>query len=327
MTRKNYVWKIGEELPELAPHSLAKHRIYRRYIERYIEILTASSGQEELNLTIVDGYSGGGAYRLGRDIVEGSPLIMLRAVLAAEFKLNTALPKGFKINAHFYFTDTVRDHCAFLVEEIRKSEFSERLDRTVFVRHGDFNELAPNIIDEIQQRQKAHRSLFFLDQNGWSQVSFDTVRRILRELKNPEIFLTFSVDALIDYLSEKKLDLRAFGVIDFNQDLVRELVRVGEEEQSGWRTVIQNTLYAHIQQATGAPHYSPFFVKASEGHRAYWLLHLSKHHEARNEIGNIHWEEANASIHHGGAGFHALGFSHSRDPFQLALGSVFAEPR
>src|SRR5260221_12735413 len=106
MTRKNYVWKIGEELPELAPHSLAKHRIYRRYIERYIEILTATSGQEELNLTIVDGDSGGGAYRLGRDIVEGSPLIMLRPVLAAEFKLKTARHQGLKIKAPLDFPTT-----------------------------------------------------------------------------------------------------------------------------------------------------------------------------------------------------------------------------
>jgi three-Cys-motif partner protein len=78
-------------------------------------------------------------------VVEGSPLIMLRAVLAAEAKLNAARAKGFRINAHFYFTDTVQDHCAFLMEQIRKSEFSNRLNQTVFVRNGDFNDLAPKI--------------------------------------------------------------------------------------------------------------------------------------------------------------------------------------
>lgn len=326
MTRKNYAWKLGADVPELAPHSQAKHRIYGRYLERYIEILTASSAQEALNITIVDGYAGGGSYRLGSELVEGSPFILMKAVAAAEARLNASRSKGFRINARFYFVDTEADHCEFLKEEIRKSEFRDWLGQNVSVHVGDFNQLAPSIVDDIRKRQTAHRSIFFLDQNGWSQVAFQTVRTILADLKNPEIFLTFSVDALIDYLSEKNLDLAAFGVVDARPDFLRELVRIGEAQQAGWRVLIQNALYAHIQRETGAPHYSPFFIKTSEAHRAYWLLHLSKHHEARNEIGNIHWSETNASVHHGDAGFHALGFSQARDPNQLALGSVFDAP-
>jgi three-Cys-motif partner protein len=326
MVRKNYNWKVDEPLPELAPHSSAKHRIFARYLERYIGILNATSAQEELNLTIVDGYSGGGAYRQGNEIVAGSPLIFLRAVATIEAKLNLTRSKGFKINAHFYFTDAVSAHAESLIEELKRSEFADELGRTIFISSGDFNDLIANIISKIQTRQTAHRSLFFLDQNGWSQASFQTIRTILYHLKNPEIFLTFSVDALIDYISEKKYDFRSLAAVDITPEFVREIVSIREEDQAGWRTVIQNTLYAHIQNQTGAPHYSPFFIKASENHRSYWLLHLSKHPEARNEMGNIHWAESNASVHHGGAGFNALGFSTTRDPYQLALGSVFDEP-
>ena len=105
------------------------------------------------------------------------------------------------------------------------------------------------------------------------------------------------MDALIDYISEKKYDFRSFAAVNITPEFVREIVSIREEDQAGsGGTVIQNTLYAHIQNQTGATHYSPFFIKASESHRSYWLLHLSKHPEARNEMGNIHWAESNASV-------------------------------
>jgi three-Cys-motif partner protein len=105
MKKKHYDWKVGEALPQIGAHSFAKHRILRRYIERYIEIVTATSWQEQLNITFVDGYAGGGRYASGRETVIGSPLIFLEAVAAAEAKLKAARPKGFRINATCIFVD------------------------------------------------------------------------------------------------------------------------------------------------------------------------------------------------------------------------------
>ena len=56
-----------------------------------------------LNLTIVDGFSGGGLYRLGNSEVDGSPLRLLRAVEAADQALKTARAKGFSVRADFFF--------------------------------------------------------------------------------------------------------------------------------------------------------------------------------------------------------------------------------
>jgi three-Cys-motif partner protein len=73
MTKKHYDWKLGTALPKIGPHSLAKHRILRRYIERYIEIVTATSWQEQLSITFVDGYAGGGRYASGRETIPSGP--------------------------------------------------------------------------------------------------------------------------------------------------------------------------------------------------------------------------------------------------------------
>jgi Transposase DDE domain group 1 len=117
--------------------------------------------------------------------------------------------------------------------------------------------------------------------------------------------------------------MQAFGEIDIDPALVQELVRLKQAEQLGYRVLIQNGLYSHIQSVTGAPFYSPFFIKSPDAHRSYWFIHLSKHREARNEIGMIHWAENNTTIHHGGAGLHALGFTPGRNFDQMTMDYVF----
>jgi three-Cys-motif partner protein len=324
MSVKHYDWKIGTALPKIGAHSFAKHRILRRYIERYIEIVTATSMQEQLNITFIDGYAGGGRYASGRETVAGSPLIFLEAVAAAEAKLNATRPKGFRINANFIFVDRNNAHTEFLRTEIERSPFAAELDHSIHIWTADFNERVNDIVLAVRARSpRAGRAIFLLDQYGWSQVAFRSIRTILQELQKAEIFLTFSVDALIDYLAERSLEMKAFGEIDVDPELVRRLIQTKQEEQAGYRTLIQNGLYSHVQLATGAPFYSPFFIKSPDAHRSYWFIHLSKHREARNEIGMIHWNENNTTIHHGSAGLNALGFAPGGDVDQMTMGYLF----
>jgi hypothetical protein len=174
---------------------------------------------------------------------------------------------------------------------------------------------------------RAGRAVFLLDQYGWSQVAFRSIRTILDQLQKAEVFLTFSVDALIDYLSVRSLEMRAFGEIDVDPGLVCELIQVRQDEQVGYRVLIQNSLYSHVQSATRAPFYSPFFIKSPDAHRSYWFIHLSKHREARNEIGMIHWKENNTTIHHGGAGLHALGFTPGANIEQMTWNISLTSPQ
>ncbi len=324
--KKHYAWTKDKPPPGIEPHSLAKHRIFRKYLSRYIEIVTANSSQEVLRITFVDGFSGGGLYKTRDGLVPGSPLILLETAAEMETKLSVGRPKGFKIDARFIFIDENKHNTDYLRAQIELSPFKDRLDKTIQIWTGDFNTLAGNASRIArQQSPRAGRAIFLLDQYGWSQARFAAIRQILNALEKAEIFLTFSVDSLIDYLSENSLDMRAFGNIDMDRGLVREIVGIKEAEQVGYRSLIQNVLYSHVQQATGAPYYSPFFIKSLEAHRSYWLIHLSRHPEARNEIGMIHWDESNSSVHHGGAGLNSLGYTPDANPEQFSLEFNFDE--
>jgi three-Cys-motif partner protein len=65
MPRENHKWVPGEEPPKIRPHSLAKHRVIDAYLRRYVDVLTQNRRIPEFRLTLVDGFSGGGVYRVG----------------------------------------------------------------------------------------------------------------------------------------------------------------------------------------------------------------------------------------------------------------------
>jgi three-Cys-motif partner protein len=187
MSPRHYDWKIGEPPPELGAHSRAKHTIFEQYVEIYIDRLTRMPAQTMLNLTLVDGFCGGGIYRDGSGIAEGSPLRLIHAVERAEAALKAARTKGFTIHIDCFFVDENEQHIAFLKDLLIKRGYGSRLEQNIFLRHSSFEDVLPNIINFIMQKGPAQRSLFFLDQYGWSDVRLATIRKILTSLANPEI--------------------------------------------------------------------------------------------------------------------------------------------
>jgi|TARA_R110000796_G_scaffold126216_4_gene240950 three-Cys-motif partner protein len=303
----------------LGHHSKSKHRIIDRYVREYLRICTSTPVQECLNITIVDGFAGGGRYSYGDSEVHGSPLILLEAVAEVQDHLNRSRQKGFEIRTDFLFVDIDRRNTDYLRSVIEDSPFAGDLEKSIHIWTADFNERVDEAIMLVKRRSpQKGRSLFLLDQYSWKDVTFQSIRQILGQLEKAEIFLTFMVDALIDYMSDKRVEMQGYRNIEVDPGFIRELTQE-KTESKAWRTLIQNTLYTHLQEATGAEFYSPFFIRSPEAHRSYWFLHLSRHREARNVIGNIHWEENNISLHHGRAGLQALGFTGKADPMQLML--------
>ena len=45
-----------------------------------------------------------------------------------------------------------------------------------------------------------------------------------------------------------------------------------------------------------------FFIRSTQGHGDFWLLHLSMHQKARDVMTEVHWKHSNTFIHYGGEG-------------------------
>ncbi|RJF78064.1 three-Cys-motif partner protein TcmP [Azospirillum cavernae] len=318
-----YHWGPGMALPELGEHSAAKHDIYSTYVDRYVATLTKRHVQSQLRMTIVDGFCGGGLYSMGEKVIDGSPLRLLTAIDQAR-ELLIARRSDFVLDVDFVFIDENRNHVAFLTDQLVKRGYSSLIGTKIRLIQSTFEEAIPDVISTIKKKGRAHHSLFFLDQYGWSDVKLLTVRKIMGELANPEVILTFMVDSLINLLHDRTSSLSALAAIDYKREDVRALLDIKNEYgQKGWKRAIQNTVYRHILSCTGAAYYTPFFVHPPESHRDYWLIHLSKHHQAREEMGNVFWATNNTMEHFGGSGFDALGFDPNVDVRQGMMDYLF----
>ena len=144
-------------------------------------------------------------------------------------------------------------------------------------------------IREVNARTGKRRALFFLDQYGYADAPLAVVRRIITNVDGAEIILTFAVDALINYLSDEDSFAKAVKPVELSRERILELKKLWEQSPADGRNVVQNALFDHVARITGAPYSSPFFVRSHTSRRAYWLVHLSKHHTARDVMGEIYW--------------------------------------
>lgn len=322
MAGDKYEWILGSTPPPLEEHSRAKHDVFRGYLHRYIEVLTANPSHDALNLTLVDGFAGGGLYTDGTGFAPGSPIIMLNKIADMQADFDRTRKKPFRIKADFIFIEKLKPSVEFLRHQISNSIHARNLDQNILILNSTFEQEIPKIIDRIKARGRAHRCIFFLDQYGYNTVSFRSVKRILKELEQPEVILTFNVDFLIDYLSTEDAFLKGITPTGLDRSDVLRMLQI-KDEQRGWRWFIQHFLYSRIVELTGAKYYTCFYVKSPESHRSYWLLHLSKHPRARDEMGLRHWEFHNHFVHHGRAGLRMLGYDSARDINQGELDLEF----
>ncbi|ADB15969.1 conserved hypothetical protein [Pirellula staleyi DSM 6068] len=302
-----YLWIPGEDPPELGQHSLAKHRILRNYLETYVAILTSNRVVEKLNLSLVDGFSGGGAYRspVTGERIAGSPILMLDAMASAEARANEGKTKPFKIDADFYFIEQQKPTIEYLTHEISECESAHGKHEQIHILPGSFAQHIDRVIKEIKSKGRRHRAIFLLDQYGYTDVTLVNIRKIFRELPFAEVILTFAVDWLADFVNESEKFESALRNLELSdkRDL---LVQIRQQHAADWRPTIQHLLHQHFYEKSGADCYTPFFINSTESHRAYWLLHFSKHATARNAMVDLHWSMQNHFQHFGKAGFEML---------------------
>ncbi|CQR42455.1 three-Cys-motif partner protein TcmP [Thiomonas arsenitoxydans] len=321
MALKQYNWKDGPDL--IQQHSVAKHRILQAYLAAYFKTLVSSPTQEEMRLTLVDGFAGGGLYVHSdtKETVKGSPFIFLEATREAEYLINKDRRKKVHLQVDYHFVEPDKHAHQHLDKVLREAGYGDLIGNGIFLHHAKFQDEADSIIEFIKKKSPRNgRSIFSLDQYGYKDVPTNLIRKIFARLPSAEVILTFGVDSFINFASDGKLTQRlldGIGVPDVFQG--RSIDEIKESERD-WRLFIQSTLYRSLVENCGARHYTPFFIRNRNGHGDYWLIHLSQHHRARDVMTEVHWANNNYFIHYGGAGldmFHMVGYDPVHDAAHL----------
>ena len=299
-------WHPDEPPPQIEAHSKAKLIVLRSYLRAYFDRLGKNPNRDEFRLDVIDGFAGGGTFRDGNEVVSGTPLIMLEESEAAKSRLNRGRIKRLHFDFKCYFVDVAAAH----TDHLRKI-LTERGYRTdgegIVVRNCKFEDAVDDIIAEVSRRQpRAGRSIFLLDQSGFSKVGMALVARIFQKLPAAEVILTFASDALVNHLTATPEFIKAVAPLELTESQMHDLIEYRDGD--GGRALVQRTLRDHIRTVTSATYDTPFFIRPTQSRRALWFLHLSRHPTARDVMVQRHWEVQNTFEHYGPGGFGMLGW-------------------
>ena len=315
MAKKEYLWEVGQPPPELHVHSLAKHEVLRTYLNRYLKVLVSNPQIDRFRLTLIDGFSGGGLYlhAITKKELAGSPLIFLEATQDAAREINIERTKPFTLDAHYFFIEENPQTLEYLQKLLVERGYEALLtEGRIKPLQGEFANRANDVIEFIQQKGRKGRAIFLLDQYGFLDVPFPLLRQIFSALPNAEVILTFAVDAFGNFLTDSpqtRSRLAKMG-LDGRLNLTRIAAAKGASDR---RFSIQAELSPIFYKESGARFYTPFFITSRESNRDYWLVHLSMHARARDEMVKLHWQLQNHFRHNGGAGLNMLGYDPSKD--------------
>lgn len=304
----NFQWKPGSPLPKFEPHSDRKLQVIEKYLDSYFDTVVPNPATEVLRITIVDAFCGGGAYADSAGRRAGSPIVALEAVENAKRRLNAGRKKPLEILPEFYFSDSNPHHVEHLRELLIAEGYGSELGRTIFLSVTLADDAIRDVVPKIEARQRAGRALFILDQCGWKQVSMSSISLIFKRLSKAEVVLTFSIDALLNYLDTGLVviphDIEQFGI---DTSFLSNWDEWKRDSQRG-RSTAQHFVMETIRIRSGARFFTPFMLYSSVDHRWMTVAHLSQSQTARDKMLSVHWDAQNSFRHFGAGSLFELGF-------------------
>lgn len=318
-THDKYAWRVGSPPPIVEQHSVVKHKIIESYVREYILTLMSRATIPKLQLTLVDGFSGGGAYLAedGSGVVDGSPLLMMRAVREARARLNTGREKPREVAVDYEFIDLEPDTVSYLSQRLRARADEGAIEQADLARtrvsRGDFLRELPRLTTLVQQRRMGEHAIFVLDQYSYDKLPMDAIAGILHTLQGAEVILTFNVGSLITFLSDYAANRRPMENIGLAKHIPWNQLRTIKADRQ-WRQVLQRHLAYGIRTEAGARFSTMFFVRPLGANPwDYWLIHLSNRYKAHEVMKNLHWSHGTEFGHELEPGFFMQGYDANRD--------------
>jgi len=284
-TPDSTVWKID-------PHTTAKHRLLRGYLDAWMPIVTSSFPR----VTIFEGYAGPGVYEDGEP---GSPIIAMRALLSRSELVKARKP------VQFVFVEERDDRIAELERQVDRF-FSGRPPwvRVEFVRGA----CADTWRSSLDRTGAWGQPIFAnLDPFG-AGIPYDLVEA-LGGNKSSEALVTFMQQFLARFAKVESLtdgDVQ-FGNTDWRR--VRDIATGGKE---GF--LVEE--YRGTLARAGLPLTSAFQL-VDEGGHSFWLIHGTSHELGLTRMKEAMWKVDEVSGYR---------FRDPRDPGQGLLDFGDPEP-
>jgi len=281
-TPKETIWDIE-------PHTIAKHKILKVYLDAWYPILKSISPR----LNYIDGFAGPGKYSKGE---LGSPLVVIDLTLKQTSLSNVEL--------NFVFIEENLPRKINLKNEINLLILPSNFK--IEVINGEFHNVIGGILDGIEsQHQTLAPTFVFIDPFGFSGIPFTIIERLLK-IPRVEVFITFMVNPITRFVADEKNNqhiIELFGS--------EEIVEIVKRATTLNRYDILRLFYQNqLKEKARAGFVRYFSMKNSEDRPIYDLFFATNH-----RLGHIKMKEAMWNVDKEGH----YRFSDSTDQNQTAL--------
>lgn len=265
---------------EADPHTRAKHRILKAYLERWLPILDKQAQlvkRGKQRLLYVDGFAGAGEYE---DSVPGSPLIPIETAIGHSHQFSCPI----EIRLIEKRADRV-NHLKNLIE-VKKATLVGNANLVIpDPIEGDCEQEVRNLVTAcVRSGQQLGPAFFFLDQFGYSSFSMDLVNTILRN-EICEVFSYLNWNLLHPFMSDptKQAGItKAFGGDEWRQVIGLS----GQEKENRFRQIYLDAL----RHRGGATYTYPFAMRDSNHRVIYWLFFCTNNIRGLEEMKRAMWD-------------------------------------
>lgn len=188
---------VSGDVPwDKAPHTDAKHRIYRAYLEKWYPILLSDNGYP--SVTYAEGFAGPGVYQDGSP---GSPVIAIQALL------ETPELEGTNKTTRFVFVDDDPRCVELLGSELRR-RFPDRPRPSdlmpVSIVQGTCGDAFESALEAVHAWHQPILGVF--DSWGNAPVPYKLMRRLAQN-PSSEVVVTFMPQHFIRFVGQLKDDV------------------------------------------------------------------------------------------------------------------------
>jgi three-Cys-motif partner protein len=247
----NNVTTPRETIWPIEPHTNAKHKILRKYLDAWFPILNTYNQR----IVYVDGFSGPGRYTGGEP---GSPIIAFESARSHRAKLAGELI--------FLFIEERSDRADHLKGELAKLDCPDHFK--IKVEQGLFAEKLGKVLNELEaDRSQIAPTFALIDPFGFSGIPYGLIQRLLSKDKC-EVLITFMVDSINRWLEHPEENIRSHIADTFGTEEAFAIAQTPGDRVTALRNLYQKQLektakfvrYFELRDRDGRVIYHLFFA-------------------------------------------------------------------
>ena len=267
------------------PHTIAKHKILKKYIEAWAPILIQSSNGR---IVYVDGFAGPGED--SKKQYPGSPLIAIDSIA------NHRLRSNFNSEIVLWFIEEREDRANYL-ESLIKSKYPVLPNSITYeVENREFNVALAELLDQLDKDgQRLAPTFCFVDPFGWEDIDIDLLARFMNQKKS-ELFITFMAGFIQRFIGEN-LHIPSLLKL-FTSEQLDEAKAKGPEEKGEFllKAFLVNLLDKIELATNGKDIYQVSFeTRNNSNNLEYYLIYLTSHEKGMEAM-----KDAMYSVSHTG---------------------------